>query len=259
MLIDSHCHLDFFDDADLPNILANARQAGVAHMVTIGTRLAEAHRQIALAATHPQVSATIGTHPHNVAEETAYTTADILALAEHPKIIGIGESGLDYHYDTAPRETQAIAFRRHIAAARISRLPLVIHTRAADADTIAILTDEAGQGAFPFLLHCFSSGAALAHAAIALGGYISLSGILTFPKSTDLRALAAELPPDRLLVETDSPYLAPVPFRGKRCQPAYVARTAAILAEARNTTPDAIAAQTTENFRRLFTTAHPCA
>ncbi len=258
MLIDSHCHLDFFPPYDLPAILTQAREAGIGGMVTIGTRLANAATQIALAAAHPPVWASIGSHPHNVADETRFTTADIIALANHPKIVGIGESGLDYHYQTAPRETQALMFRRHIEAARETRLPLIIHTRDADEDTAAILHSEAGQGGFPFLLHCFSSGPALAHAAIRLGGYISFSGILTFPKSHELRALAAELPIDRLLVETDSPYLAPVPHRGKPCQPAYVARTAAILAEARGLTPEAIAAQTTENFHRLFTKATPC-
>ncbi len=257
-LIDSHCHLDFYEPAELPDILANAHAAGVTRMVTIGTRLAQAQTQIALAEAHDPVWATIGTHPHNAAEEAGFTTADLLALVNHRKIIGIGESGLDYHYETAPRDLQAILFRRHIAASRQTGLPLVIHTRAADADMLAILTEEAGQGAFPFLLHCFSSGPVLAHAAVALGGYISFSGILTFQKSQELRDLAAVLPIDRLLVETDSPYLAPVPFRGKRCQPAYVARTAAILAEARGLTPEAIAAQTTANFHRLFTKATPC-
>jgi TatD DNase family protein len=204
----------------------------------------------------PDLWCTIGTHPHYVAEEDLPQEQDIAALASHPKVIGIGEAGLDYFHDRAPHDIQAEAFRRQIRAARCAGLPICIHTRDADDDTLAILKEEQNEGgAFDFLLHCFSSGRALAEAAIRLGGYVSFSGILTFPKSNELRALAADLPADRLLVETDSPYLAPVPFRGKRNEPAYVAHTANILAETRGLTPEAVADLTTRNFRRLFSKA----
>jgi TatD DNase family protein len=256
MLIDSHCHFDYFTEAERPGLLARAHQAGVARMVTIGTRLSRAAEQIALAEAMPDLWCTIGTHPHYVAEEDLPQEQDIAALASHPKVIGIGEAGLDYFHDRAPHDIQAEAFRRQIRAARCAGLPICIHTRDADDDTLAILKEEQNEGgAFDFLLHCFSSGRALAEAAIRLGGYVSFSGILTFPKSNELRALAADLPADRLLVETDSPYLAPVPFRGKRNEPAYVAHTANILAETRGLTPEAVADLTTRNFRRLFSKA----
>ena len=225
-------------------------------MVTIGTRLGEQAATVrAIADRHEGVFATVGIHPHNAGERDAPTVEEILREADHPKVIGIGESGLDYFYDKAPRPMQAESFRAHIAAARVSGLPLVIHSRDADDDMAAILEQEAGQGAFPFLLHCFSSGADLARLAVRLGGYVSFSGMLTFPKSDAIRAVAAETPADRLLVETDSPYLAPVPFRGKRCEPAYVAHTAAKLAEVRGLGIAALAELTTGNFHRLFTRA----
>ncbi len=253
MLVDSHCHLDHFKGPEQEEAVARARAAGVTRMVTIGTRLGEQAATVrAIAARFEGVFATVGIHPHNAGERPVPEVDDILREAEHPKVIGIGESGLDYFYDKAPRDVQAASFRAHIAAARRSGLPLVIHARDADADMAAILEEEAGQGAFPFVLHCFSSGAELARTAIRLGGYVSFSGILTFPKSEENRAIAAELPAERLLVETDSPYLAPVPLRGKRCEPAYVAHTAAKLAEVRALSMKDLAALTTDNFHRLF-------
>jgi TatD DNase family protein len=256
MIVDSHCHLDHFQGQEQDDVVARAKAAGVTTMVTIGTRLGEQAATVrAIADRHQGVFATVGIHPHNAGERDAPTVEEILREADHPKVIGIGESGLDYFYDKAPRPMQAESFRRHIAAARQSGLPLVIHSRDADDDMAAILEDEAGQGAFPFLLHCFSSGAELARLAVRLGGYVSFSGMLTFPKSEAIRAVAAETPADRLLVETDSPYLAPVPFRGKRCEPGYVVHTAAKLAEVRGLGIAARAELTTGNFHRLFTRA----
>lgn len=253
MLIDSHCHLDHFEGQEQAEVVARAKAAGVGIMVTIGTRLgAQAATVRAIADAYENVFATVGIHPHNAGENPPPAVDEILKEAEHPRVIGIGESGLDYFYDKAPRAAQAESFRRHIGAARVSGLPLVIHARDADADMAAILEEETGKGAFPFLLHCFSSGPDLARTAIRLGGYVSFSGILTFPKSTENRAVAAEVPAERLLVETDSPYLAPVPLRGKRCEPAYVAHTAAKLAEVRGLGMAALAELTTANFHRLF-------
>ena len=256
MIVDSHCHLDHFQGQEQDDVVARAKAAGVGTMVTIGTRLGEQAATVrAIAERHQGVFATVGIHPHNAGERDAPTVEEILREADHPKVIGIGESGLDYFYDKAPRPMQAGSFRVHIAAARVSGLPLVIHSRDADDDMAAILEQEAGQGAFPFLLHCFSSGADLARLAVRLGGYVSFSGMLTFPKSDAIRAVAAETPADRLLVETDSPYLAPVPFRGKRCEPGYVVHTAAKLAEVRGLGIAALAELTTGNFHRLFTRA----
>ena len=256
MIVDSHCHLDHFQGQEQDEVVARARAVGVTTMVTIGTRLGEQAATVrAIADRHEGVFATVGIHPHNAGERPAPTVEEILREADHPKVIGIGESGLDYFYDKAPRPMQAESFRAHIAAARVSGLPLVIHSRDADDDMAAILEDEAGQGAFPFLLHCFSSGADLARLAVRLGGYVSFSGMLTFPKSDAIRAVAAETPAERLLVETDSPYLAPVPFRGKRCEPGYVVHTAAKLAEVRGLGIAALAELTTGNFHRLFTRA----
>ncbi len=256
MLIDSHCHLDYYTADERPAVLARARAAGVGQMVTIGTRLSRAAEQLALAEEAPGVWCTVGTHPHHAAEEDMPQIEDIAALAAHPKVIGIGEAGLDYFYDRSPRDVQAEVFRRHIRAARLVGLPVCIHTRDADDDMLAILREERVNGGdFSFLLHCFSSGRALAEAAIEMGGYISFSGILTFPKSQNFRELAADLPGDRLLVETDSPYLAPVPFRGKRNEPGHVVHTARVLAECRGITADEVHAQTGANFRRLFTRA----
>ncbi len=253
MLIDSHCHLDYFTEAERPDLLARAKGAGVERMVTIGTRLSRAAEQLALADAMPALWCTIGTHPHHAADEELPQIDEVVALASHPKLIGIGEAGLDYFYDRAPHDVQAEVFRRQIRIARRAGLPICIHTRDADEDTLNILKDEQEQGGFfDFLLHCFSSGRALAEEAVRIGGYVSFSGILTFPKSAELRGIAADLPADRLLVETDSPYLAPVPFRGKRNEPAHVAHTAKVLAEARGVTAQEIADLTTRNFHRLF-------
>lgn len=253
MIVDSHCHLDHFQGEAQDAAVARAKAAGVGVMVTIGTRLgAQAATVRAIADRHEGVFATVGIHPHNAGEGELPTVEAILAEADHPRVVGIGESGLDYFYDKAPRDRQQASFRRHIAAARQSGLPLVVHARDADADMAAILEDEDSRGKFPFLLHCFSSGAELARMAVRLGGSISFSGMLTFPKSEAIRAVAAETPADRLLVETDSPYLAPVPLRGKPCEPAYVVHTAAKLAQVRGLGSAELADLTTGNFLRLF-------
>jgi TatD DNase family protein len=256
LIVDSHCHLDHFQGAEQEDVVARAKAAGVGVMVSIGTRLGEQAATVrAIADRYEGVFCTVGVHPQNAGEEAVPEVAQILAEADHPRVVGLGESGLDYFYDKAPRDVQQLGFRRHIAAARQSGLPLVIHARDADADIATILEEEDAAGKFPFLLHCFSSGAELARRAVALGGYISFSGMLTFPKSDAIRAVAAETPADRLLVETDSPYLAPVPLRGKRCEPAYVVHTAAKLAEVRGLGIAALAELTTGNFHRLFTRA----
>ena len=252
MLIDSHCHLDYFEGADRAAVLARAAAAGVGELVTIGTRLIQSELVRGIADAHPNVWCTVGVHPHNAGELPVPTPHAIAAEADHPKVIGIGESGLDYFYDNAPRDLQQASFRAHIRAARLSGLPLAIHARDADTDIIAILREEHQDGAFDFLLHCFSSTRALCDAALTLGGYISFSGILTFPKSQELRDIARDVPMERLLVETDAPYLAPVPFRGKRNEPAYVGHTARVLGELHGLDPDGTAALTTANFRRLF-------
>ena len=253
MLIDSHCHLDYFEAAELTDVLERARAAGVRGMVTISTRLAQAAALTGLAAAHPGVVwATVGTHPHSAGETEVAAPETIAALARAPGVVGIGESGLDYFYEHSPREAQQQSFRAHIRAARLADVPLVIHTRDADEDTARILREERADGPFAFLLHCFSSGRALAEEAVANGGYVSLSGILTFPKSSELREIARDLPADRLLVETDAPFLAPLPHRGRRNEPSYVAHTAARLAELRGVSAEAWAEQTTANFHRLF-------
>ncbi|TIV97812.1 MAG: TatD family deoxyribonuclease, partial [Mesorhizobium sp.] len=221
MLVDSHCHLDFPDFAEeRGTIVARALAAGIGRMVTISTRVRRFQQILEIAETFNEVYCSVGTHPHNAAEELDVTVDELVRLSGHPKVVAIGEAGLDYFYDRAPREAQAEGFRTHIAAARQTGLPLVIHSRDADDDMAAILEEETGKGAFPFILHCFSSGRRLAEVGVALGGYVSFSGILTFKNSTELRAIAADIPRDRLLVETDAPYLAPIPFRGKRNEPA---------------------------------------
>jgi TatD DNase family protein len=253
MLVDSHCHLDFPDfDADRDALVARARAAGVGTMVTISTRVRRFAEIRAIAERYERIYCSIGTHPHNAAEEPDVTTDHLVRIAEDPLVVAIGEAGLDYHYDNSPRDAQAEGFRRHIAAARITGLPLVIHARDADNDIASILTEEAGKGAFPAILHCFSSGRGLAMRGLELGLHVSFSGILTFKRADELRAIAADVPMERLLVETDAPYLAPVPHRGGRNEPAYVAETAKVLAEVKGVSPEAIAAATTENFFRLF-------
>ena len=253
MLIDSHCHLDYYTPLELPLVLARAAAAGVGEMVTIGVTLDQSSRLQTLIAGHTNLWCTIGVHPHHAAEAPIPTPETLAEMAQNPRVIGIGESGLDYFYDRSPRDIQAENFRAHIRAARLAGVPLAIHARDADDDIAAILRDERERGGnFDFLLHCFSSTRTLAEAAVALGGSISFSGILTFPKSSELRAIAADLPAESLLVETDAPYLAPVPFRGKRNEPAHVAHTAAKLAEIRGLSPQALADLTTANFRRLF-------
>lgn len=254
MLVDSHCHLDFPDFAEeLDLVIDRARAAGIGRIVTIGTRVRRHAQVLAIAKRFDDVFCSVGTHPHHAHEETDVKAADLVRLTGHPRVVAIGEAGLDYHYDNSPRDAQAAGLREHIAAARATGLPLVIHAREADADLAAILTEESGKGVFPAVLHCFSSGRALAETGVALGHYVSFSGILTFSSAAALRDIARDVPSDRILVETDAPYLAPQPHRGKRNEPALVVHTARVLAEVRGVSPEEIAAQTTENFFRLFT------
>jgi TatD DNase family protein len=253
MLIDSHCHLDFPDfSAEIDDVVARARAAGIARMVTISTRVARQADLLAITERFADVYCSVGTHPHYAHEELDMTAADLVARARPAKVVAIGEAGLDYHYDNSPREAQERGFRNHIVAARETGLPLVIHSREADDDTARILEEESGKGAFPAVLHCFTGGRDLAHRAVALGHFVSFTGILTFKNSQALRAIATELPAERILVETDAPYLAPGKFRGKRNEPAFVVETAKILAEARGVPFDEIAWRTTANFFRLF-------
>src|ERR1700688_3336484 len=253
MLIDSHCHLDFPDfAAELDDVVGRARAADIGRMVTISTRVRRFTDVLAIAERFADVYCSVGTHPHHAHEELEITAADLVAHTRHPKVVALGEAGLDYHYDNSPRDAQERGFRTHIAAARVTGLPLVIHSREADDDTARILEEETGKGAFPAVLHCFTGGPDLARRAVALGLFISFTGILTFKNSDALRAIAADLPADRILVETDAPYLAPARFRGKRNEPAYVVETAKVLAETRGVSFDQIAAQTTDNFFRLF-------
>ncbi len=254
MLVDSHCHLDFPDFADdIEAVIGRASARGVGHMLTISTRVKRHDAVRVVTERFETITCSVGTHPHAAAEEQDVTLADLIRKAEHPKVVAIGEAGLDYHYQFSPREAQERGFRMHIAAARETRLPLVIHSRSADEDTARILEEETLRGGpFSAVLHCYTGGPDLARRGVAIGAYVSFSGILTFKNSHDLRAIAAELPADRILVETDAPYLAPQPWRGKRNEPAYVAETARILAEIRGVSEDAIARQTTANFCRLF-------
>ena len=251
MLIDSHCHLDYFQGEDRATVLARAAESGVGEMVTIGTRLERSEEMRAIADAYPNVWCTVGIHPHNAGATPVPSPEAIAAETEHPKVIGIGESGLDYFYDKAPRDLQQASFRAHISAARLTGLPLAIHARDADDDIAAILREESAEGRFDFLLHCFSSTRALADAALELGGYLSFSGILTFPKSQEIRDIARDTPADRLLVETDSPYLAPVPHRGRTNEPAYVTHVAAQVAGLRGIPPERLAAATTRNLEAL--------
>lgn len=258
MLVDSHCHLDFDTfTKEVDDVVARAHNAGVSHMVTISTRVRRAPLIIALAEKFENVFCSVGTHPHQADEERGIPADEIVALTQHPKVVAIGEAGLDYFYQHGSREAQHEGFRTHIDVARRTQLPLVIHTRDADEDTARLLSDEMEKGAFPALLHCFTGGRALARKAIELGLYISFSGILTFGKSDELRAIAAELPADRILVETDSPFLAPGPHRGKRNEPAFVTETAKVLAQVRGVSAETIAHETSANFFRLFSKVPP--
>jgi len=253
VLIDSHCHLDFDSlSADLDGVLARAAANGVTGMVTISTRVREFARLTAIAEAHDNVWCSVGTHPEHAADEPDVTTEDLVRLASHPKCVAIGEAGLDYHYDGPSPEVQATSFRRHIAAARETDLPLVIHARDADDDIATILADESKKGSFPFILHCFSSGPELARRGLALGGYISFSGILTFKNAEAIREVAAFAPADRLLVETDAPFLAPVPHRGKVNEPALLPAVGAALAAARDEPLEAVAATTRANALAFF-------
>ena len=256
MLVDSHCHLDF--DAlqeDFSGVLARAAAANVGMMVTICTKVTEFERVRSISETHDNIYCSVGIHPHNAEEEPITSAAELIEMAQHPKVIGIGETGLDYFYDYSPRDKQKAAFIEHIKAARETGLPLIIHSRDADEDMGQILTDEMGKGAFPALMHCFSSSPELGRTAIKLGLTISLSGIITFKKADEVRELAAEVPLDRLLVETDSPYLAPIPHRGKSNEPSFVVHTNEKLAELHNVSPEEMARQTTDNFFALFSKA----
>jgi len=253
MIVDSHCHLDFPDfSGELDAVVARARAAGVVRMVTISTRIAQQSALLTIAGRFPDVYCSVGTHPHYASEEPEFTVGDLIARTRPDKVVALGEAGLDFHYNRSPADLQERGFRNHIAAARETGLPLVIHTRDADDATARILEEEMGKGAFSAVLHCFTGGPDLARCAIALGLFISFTGILTFKASGPLRAIAAELPEDRILVETDAPYLAPGRFRGKRNEPAYVVETAKVLAETRGATFDEIATATTDNFFRLF-------
>lgn len=254
MLVDSHCHLDFPDFAEeLDAVVHRARAAGVGRMVTICTYLTRFDRILAVAERYDDILCTVGVHPHQAAEEFDVTTVDALVeRARHPKVIGLGETGLDYFYDKSPREQQQECFRRHIRASLDTGLPLIIHTRDADADTMRIVKEETAGQTVKGLLHCFSSGRALAEEALEYGFTLSLSGIVTFKKSEELRDIVKDVPLDRILVETDAPYLAPIPFRGKRNEPAYVAHTAACVAAIKGVSAEELARITTENFFRLF-------
>src|SRR6516165_8121552 len=258
MLVDSHCHLDFPDfSADLDAIVARAAEAGVGRMVTISTRVKRLGELLAIAERFPNVYCSVGTHPHHADEEDGISSDELVELTSHPKVVALGEAGLDYFYDNGSPQAQARGFRAHIAAARMTGLPLVVHTREADEDCGRILEEEAARGPFRAVLHCYTGGRDLAMKAIELGFSISFTGILTFKKSDALRDLAAELPPDRIMVETDAPYLAPGKFRGKRNEPAYVVEVARVLAEARGVSLVEISRPTTENFFRLFSKVPP--
>ena len=256
MLIDSHCHLDFpAFSGQVPDVIERAGRAGVRRMVTISTHVRRWQAYRDLAEAHEEVFWTVGTHPHHAAEEPDIAATEIVGLAEHPRCIAIGEAGLDYHYERSPRDIQEGVFRTHIAAARETGLPLVIHARDADDAMIAILVEESRRGRFDAVLHCFSSGARLADVGVELGFYVSFSGIVTFKRSEELRRIAASLPLERLLVETDAPYLAPEPYRGRQNEPAYLAETAKILAGVVGLSPDELARLTADNFYRLFAKA----
>ena len=256
MLIDSHCHLEYKGlIEDQAAVIARARAAGIGAFLNISTRQSEWDQVISTAAREPDVFASVGIHPHEADAHADLGRAALLAATDHPKVIAIGETGLDYYYDKSDRDVQKSLFCMHIDVARETGLPLIIHTRDAEGDTYAILAEEMGKGAFPALIHCFTASRDFAEKVLALGLTISLSGIVTFKNAKDLQDVATIIPEDRLLVETDSPFLAPVPHRGKVCEPAFVADTARFVADLRGVTPDVLAAQTTANFRRLFAKA----
>lgn len=258
MLVDSHCHLEYEGLVDdQPAVLARARQAGVGTFLNISTRRSEWGQVVATAGRESDVYASIGVHPHHADDHLDVTEDDLAAAASHPRVIGLGETGLDYYYDHSDRVAQQRLFRRHIAVARDLGLPLIIHTRDADEDTAAILADEMEKGVFPALIHCFTASAAFGDRVLELGLSISISGIVTFKNARDLAEFAAKIPDDRLLVETDSPFLAPVPHRGKPCEPAFVVDTARFLAERRGVSLEDLVRMTTGNFYRLFTKASP--
>lgn len=259
IMVDSHCHLDFEDfDADREAVLARARNAGVTAMQTICTRLSQFENVLALAEAYENIWCSVGNHPNHIAEEEEFTTSDLLTYAErHSKVIGIGETGLDFYYDACPRDQQVCAFRKHIAAARVSGLPIIVHTRNADRETCDILREEAGKGAYPGVIHCFSVGREVAEVALELDFCISLSGIVTFRNAEAVRNIARDIPLDRLLIETDAPYLAPVPHRGKRNEPAFMADTVQFVAKLTGVSFTDLAAISSENFFRLFSRASP--
>jgi TatD DNase family protein len=253
MWIDSHCHLDFPDFAgELDGVIARAQANGVSRFLTIGTHLSKHAQVTAVAERYAQVWCTTGLHPHEAANEDIAGPEILVRNAQHPKVVGIGETGLDFYYEHSPRAEQETAFRHHIAAARETQLPLIVHTRDADPETVTILRDEYARGPFPGLIHCFTSGQALADAAVELGFYISVSGIATFKSAQAIRDVLKSVPVDRLLVETDAPYLAPIPHRGKRNEPAFVVHTGAMLAELKGVSAESLAAATSANFHRLF-------
>jgi TatD DNase family protein len=256
MLVDSHCHLNYKGLVERQaETLVNARAAGVTAMLNISTRECEWDDVIGLADKEADVWASVGIHPHEADGHTGVDTAKLVARAAHPRVIAIGETGLDYYYDHSDREQQRSSFRTHIAAARETGLPIIVHTRDAEADTAQILTEEMGKGVYSGVIHCFTASAEFAEVALKLGFYISLSGIVTFKNAKDLQDIAKTIPDDRLLIETDSPFLAPVPHRGKVCEPAYVASTADFVAQLRDVSVEKLAAQTSDNFYKLFTKA----
>ncbi|WP_294301897.1 TatD family hydrolase [uncultured Sphingomonas sp.] len=252
-LADSHCHLNYKGLAeDQESVLERARASGVVAMLNIATRESEWDAVLATAESEPDVWSTVGIHPHEADQHPHIDTAKLVARAAHPRVVGIGESGLDYYYDKSDREQQQSSFRAHLAACRETGLPIVVHTRDAEADTLAILEDELGKGTYPGVIHCFTASGAFADAALAMGFYISISGIVTFKNAKDLQETAARLPIDRLLIETDAPFLAPVPHRGKTGEPAYVADTCRFLAQLRGEDAEVLAERTRENFHTLF-------
>jgi TatD DNase family protein len=253
LIVDSHCHLDYEGlHEDLPGVIARAEVAGVGMMLSISSRVHKRQNLFALAEAYDNIFCTIGTHPHNAHEELDVTVADLVKLTQHPKVVGLGEAGLDYHYDMSPRDAQMQGFRNHIAAARETGLPLVIHTREAEDDTAHVLEEEMARGKFKAVLHCFTSQQWLAEKGVELGLYVSFSGILTYKTAQNLRDAAKVLPEDRILVETDAPFLAPIPMRGKSNEPAFVSHTLNVLAETRGVSRDHMAAATSANFFRLF-------